>query len=127
MARVLIVEDEFLTASAMAAELQAVGYDTEVAADGRQALDWLADHVPDLIVTDYMMPRLDGAALVRAVRADPRLAAVPVVMATSATRAAIRPKGLDVQALLDKPVQRDTLLETVRALLAADGSVVGHR
>lgn len=127
MARVLIVEDEFLTASAMAAELQAVGYDTEVAADGRQALDWLADHVPDLIVTDYMMPRLDGAALVRAVRADPRLAAVPVVMATSATRAAIRPKGLDVQALLDKPVQRDTLLKTVRALLAADGSAVGHR
>ena len=118
MARVLIVEDEYLTASAMAAELQAVGYDTQVAADGRLALDWLADHVPDLIVTDYMMPRLDGAALVRAVRADPRLARVPVVMATSATRTAILPKGLEVQALLDKPVQRDTLLDTVRSLLS---------
>jgi len=117
MAQVLIVEDEFLTASAMAAELQAVGYDTEVAADGRQALDWLADNVPDLIVTDYMMPRLDGAALVRAVRADPRLAGVPVVMATSTPRAAILRKGLELQALLDKPVQRDTLLDTVRALL----------
>jgi DNA-binding response OmpR family regulator len=119
MARVLIVEDEYLTANAMAAELEAVGHEAVVVADGRQALDWLAGNVPDLIVTDYMMPRLDGAALIRAVRADPRLAAVPVVMATSASTENIRPKGLEVQALLAKPVGRATLLATVRKLLRA--------
>ena len=118
MASILIVEDEFLIAAAEEAALEAVGHDVTVAVDGRAALAWLQEHTPDLIVTDYMMPRMDGGKLVAAVRADPRLAPIPIIMVTATPRETIGSKGIDVQLLLPKPVMEAALLNAVSRLLA---------
>ncbi|MGE4219357.1 MAG: response regulator [Alphaproteobacteria bacterium] len=117
MARILIVEDEYLIAAAAEAALDAAGHRAVVASDGRAALEWLRDNLPDLIVTDYMMPRMDGGKLVAAVRADPRLAHVPIVMVTATPPETIRSKGLDIQMLLSKPVMEAALLRAVETLV----------
>ena len=116
-ASILIVEDEYLIAAAAEAALEAAGYRVAVAGNGRDALDWLADQVPDAIVTDYMMPRLDGGQLVAAIRADARLAAVPVILMTATPVDTIRAKRLDIQMLLSKPVTEPALLLAVATVL----------
>jgi CheY-like chemotaxis protein len=81
MARVLVVEDSPTQASDERFLLEDAGFDVDVAADGIEALSSLAERLPDLIVTDLQMPRMDGLALVEAVRR--RHPSVPVVLVTA--------------------------------------------
>lgn len=120
MARILIVEDEFMIAAAAEAALEAAGHRVAVAVNGRDALAWMAEQVPDLVITDYMMPRLDGGGLVRAMRSDPRLAGVPVILMTATPIDTIQAKGMDIQMLLVKPVREPALLLAVDTLLDPD-------
>lgn len=117
MALILIVDDEALISLAYENALRDAGHAVLTAADGRRALDVMARDLPDLVITDYMMPRMDGAGLVEAMRADPRLAAVPIIMNTSLTPDVIERKGLPVQELLRKPVRAETLLSAVDRVL----------
>src|SRR5580704_12367782 len=81
MARVLVVEDSPTQASELRFLLEDAGFDVEIACDGIAALSSLEERLPSIIVTDLQMPRMDGLALVEAVRrAHP---SVPVILITA--------------------------------------------
>src|SRR5690242_14884453 len=78
--KVLICEDDDLLVELLKYRLAASGYEVAVARDGREALDRIGEAAPDAIVLDAMMPVMDGFEVLRRIRADERLAAVPVIM-----------------------------------------------
>jgi CheY-like chemotaxis protein len=89
MATILIVDDELIIQQMIASVIEDAGYRALVAADGRAALALLAaePEPPALIITDLMMPHLNGAALAREVRANSRLRDVPIVLMSAACHA----------------------------------------
>lgn len=123
--RVLLVEDAPFLRYAFSRLLRMQGYEVKEANDGQDALDALVDYIPDLILTDLMMPVMGGIELITHVRADPRLAHVPIVAITAdatdqAEQAARRAGAVDV---ITKPIDLPALLERLRFLLPnGDGS-----
>jgi heavy metal response regulator len=115
--RILVVEDERKVASFIRQGLQEEGYAVEVAHDGTTALDLVEGPPFDLMVLDVMLPRMDGFALLKAVRS--RSVPTPVLMLTARDSVADRVKGLDLGAddYLTKPFSFDEFLARVRALL----------
>jgi PAS domain S-box-containing protein len=95
-------------------------YAVTAVADGRQALAAAAERVPDLVLTDVMMPHLDGFALLAALRADPRTAAVPVVLVSARAGEEARAEGLRAGAddYLVKPFAARELVARVDGAVA---------
>jgi len=121
---VLLVEDEVGTQDALATLLRMDGWDVDCAYDGEEALDCMAARVPDVIVTDYMMPNMDGLAMIRHIKEDPELAAIPIVLMSAASlKADWRGK---VEAFLPKPIDlselRKVMATLVRRAWEDDGS-----
>jgi PAS domain S-box-containing protein len=116
-ARVLIADDNADMRQYVSRLLRSAGYLVDAVTDGRQALERVRASVPDLIVSDVMMPRLDGLALVAALRADPRLAAVPVLLLSARAGQEASIEGLQAGAddYLVKPFAAAELLARVRA------------
>jgi CheY-like chemotaxis protein len=83
MSRVLIVDDSETIVSFLRTILESEDYEVDTAADGIEGLARAHQALPDLIVTDSIMPGMDGFALLRALREDPATEAVPVIMLTS--------------------------------------------
>src|SRR3954468_3906481 len=79
---ILIAEDDELVRSIMRMELESAGFDVEEAVDGFEAYEKCGLRLPDLIITDVIMPRMDGFALCRALRANPRYQYIPILQAT---------------------------------------------
>jgi DNA-binding response OmpR family regulator len=96
--------------------LQLEGYEVLAASDGQQALELIEAHVPDLILLDVMMPRLDGFAVLERVR---EYASTPIIMLTARGQDQDKIRGLDLGAddYLTKPFSIDELLARVRAVL----------
>ncbi len=117
--RVLVVEDSPSQAAMLRADLEEVGYTVSVASDGESALAILLETDFDLLVTDVVMPRMDGYDLCRAVKADPRLAAIPVVILTSLSDALDVVKGLEAGAdnFVRKPYQPEQLASRLESML----------
>ena len=80
MAKVWVVDDQPDVSRAMVALLRQVGHKGTSFASGDAALEHLQSDIPDLMILDVMMPGLDGFAVLRAVREDPRTSALPVIM-----------------------------------------------
>ena len=102
------------------AVFQSAGYQVFVAGDGQEALDLARKQRPDFILTDILMPRLDGFQLCRAVKTDPTLAAIPVIFYTgSYTESADREFGtaLGAAAYLVKPLEPKELLAAVAKVM----------
>ena len=118
MARILVVEDEFLVAATLCETLQEQGHEVLHAANGGAALAALEVQQPDLVVTDYRMPRLNGAELVDAIRRDPRWSALPVLMVSAypAPSAAAMPQP--ATTFIQKPFTAEALGRAVDALLS---------
>ena len=115
-ARLLIVDDESEVAHGLEALLSARGYEVEVAYDGRQVLDRLSrDPLPDLVLLDYSMPEIDGAEVVRRLRANPRVQAVPVLLMSAASIEV--EKMPRCTAFLQKPYPREVLFTLVSRLV----------
>lgn len=110
MNTLLIVEDEFDLAECLMEVFLAAGYSVRMASDGKDALARLEEQVPDLVVTDLMMPLLDGLELLQVIRSSPRLAHVPVVL-MSAARPSLPSDPL--MTFIGKPFDVDALLELV--------------
>jgi DNA-binding response OmpR family regulator len=83
MARVLIVDDSETIVTFLRMILESETYDVDTAADGAEGLAKARRSLPDLIITDSIMPGMDGFSLLHALRADPATEAVPVIMLTS--------------------------------------------
>lgn len=114
--RLLVVDDEEAVAVGLAAVLRAQGYEVETAFDGAQVLARMArDPLPDLVVLDYAMPVHDGAEVMRRLRADPRTARVPLLLATASDidLATVQ----KASGLLRKPYPRESLLRMIEAHL----------
>lgn len=96
--------------------LEMHGYTVFSAADALQALDILERHSVGIIITDYIMPHLDGIHFTEMLKADPRFQAVPVLLMTASTDSAITDKGLrkGVAITLQKPLDMGQLLNLVR-------------
>lgn len=103
MATVLVVDDEFGIADLFDAVLTDEGHRVLTAMNGRHGLEVLAGDRPDLMFLDYMMPVMDGAAMLRAMAADPALPAVPVVMMSSMPEATVAERCSGYAAFLRKP------------------------
>jgi putative two-component system response regulator len=117
--RVLIVDDEPMNRELLVANLDGLGYEVVEAADGVEALDAVDDREPDLILLDVDMPRLDGIAVCRALKAHPTRRLVPVVILTAFLDRGTRVRGLAAGAddFLTKPFDRDELLVRTKVLL----------
>jgi CheY-like chemotaxis protein len=115
--KVLLVEDDLEIRDVLQDLLEAEGYDVIPASHGRQALDYLegapAEGLPDLVVLDLMIPLVDGRQVLAAMKRDPRLSPIPVVVLSAATRE--RPVG--AAAFLPKPIPLQTLFETIRGFV----------
>ncbi len=114
MARVLVVEDEAFTALALVDVLEARGHTVQDAPDGAAAIGMLASFEPDVVVTDLMMPNLDGAGLIAHLRAGLG-PPVPVVLITGVPESKL-PRTLGHNAYLGKPIDHDCLGLVVEAL-----------
>jgi PAS domain S-box-containing protein len=116
-ARVLIADDNADMRDYLARLLGGAGYDVLLAADGQVALETIRAGQPDLVVSDVMMPRLDGLGLVAALRRDSRTAAVPVLLLSARAGQEASIEGLQAGAddYLVKPFAAAELLARVRA------------
>lgn len=123
MATILLVDDYAPNHRLMSFVLEQSGYAVVSALDGMQALDCLASMPIDLIVTDLTMPRLDGIGLAERVRADVRLAGMPIIVVTASGKEtdAVKATGVGVNAFLTKPVDSEDLARAVGTLVARAG------
>jgi two-component system, OmpR family, response regulator MprA len=114
--RVLVVEDDAEIADVLRRSLRQEGYEVRTSADGVDALDVATGFVPDLVVLDLGLPRLDGIEVCRRLRAE---GDVPILMLTARAETEDRVGGLDSGAddYLVKPFERQELLARIRALL----------
>jgi CheY-like chemotaxis protein len=117
MARVLIVDDERCLQEAIASLLIAEGHDVALASNGREALDQLSAWRPDLVLSDVMMPVMDGGQLLSAIRSNGAFRDLPVILMTAAPDAV---KGVVRDApLLRKPFMIEALTEEINRALVA--------
>jgi chemosensory pili system protein ChpA (sensor histidine kinase/response regulator) len=113
---VLVVDDSITVRRVTQRLLQREGYRVTLAADGLQALEKLAQERPAVVLSDIEMPRMDGFDLVRNIRADERLASLPVIMITSriAPKHREHARELGVDHYLGKPYPEDELLALIQ-------------
>jgi DNA-binding response OmpR family regulator len=114
--RVLVVEDDEEIADVLRRSLRQEGHEVRTAVDGEDALEMAAEFIPDLIVLDLGLPRMDGVEVCRRLRAN---GDVPILILTARTDTGDRVEGLDAGAddYLVKPFERAELLARMRALL----------
>jgi DNA-binding response OmpR family regulator len=120
--RVLIIDDEPNIVISLEFLLKRAGLEVRVARDGEAGLAKLRELLPDLVVLDVMMPKLDGFEVLKAVRADPAIADIPVLMLTAKSREAEQQRGLGLgaNAYMAKPFSTHELVDQVMALLGIE-------
>ena len=118
-ATVLIVEDEFAIADLLEMALNDEGYHVVKAANGRQGLERLAENSPDLVIADFMMPLLDGAGLVQAMRQSDGQREIPVIMMSSMPEANVHARIDGYAAFVRKPFQIADLMRLIATILQA--------
>lgn len=117
---ILLAEDVLTTAMLEKNILESVGYSVVIARDGREALDRAKQEKFDLIITDVLMPRMDGFELVQHLRKDKLYADTPVIIVTTRESDADKRRGLEVGAdayILKSEFTSEALLETLERLL----------
>jgi two-component system response regulator MprA len=109
--RILVVDDEETICETLKDVFEEEGYAVDVALNGVEALARLRAPAakPDMVILDLLMPQMDGAAVYAAMKADPALLDIPVVISTSDPSRA--PSGV---LIMRKPVDLDVLLDTIR-------------
>ncbi len=116
---VLVVDDDDDVSLLCRLHLEQQGFAVVTAADGAAALEMAAQHHPDVVVLDYMLPDLDGLAILAALRDDPATAHIPAVMLTARTEARDQQAAWEagVSDYLTKPFDTDRLVAAVREAL----------
>ncbi|MEB3288672.1 MAG: response regulator [Leptolyngbya sp.] len=119
MSTVLVVEDSLPQREMITSLLRGVGLQVDTAGDGVEALEHLQGPLPDVIVLDIVMPRMNGYELCRKLKADPSTQHVPVVLCSSKGEEFDRYWGMKqgADAYIAKPFQPAELVGTVKQLL----------
>ena len=118
--KILVVDDSALVRNMMKQGLSQQGFEILTANDGQEGYDTAIKHEPDLIITDFNMPRMDGRELTRALKSREALSDIPVLMLTSADSDTDQRKGkhAGVSAFLSKPFPPDKLVVIAERLIA---------
>ena len=116
---ILIVDDHEDNVEVLRARLEARGYRTEAAGDGREALEKVMAAPPDLVLLDVMMPHVDGMEVARRIKADKSLPFIPIIMQTALDSTEHKVEGLDAGAddYITKPINFAELEARVRSML----------
>ncbi len=122
---VMVVDDSLTVRKITSRLLERQGYTVVMARDGVEALEKLQEDLPDVMLVDIEMPRMDGFDLTRNVRADSRLAKVPIIMISSRTADKHRNYAdeIGVSAFLGKPYQEEELLARIEECMAGQAAV----
>jgi two-component system chemotaxis response regulator CheY len=116
---VLVVDDEPTIRELIADTLRESDFQVEVASNGVEALAVMHRWVPDVVVLDLMMPRLDGTGFTELMRLNPQFASVPVLLVTAAYGAQQAAAQVGARAWLSKPFELDHLVAEVTRLAGA--------
>jgi class 3 adenylate cyclase len=117
--RILVVDDQRANVEMLAGVLQARGYEVLTAMSGEAALDQVRSQNPDIVVSDILMPGMDGYELCRRLRGEPATTLLPVILVTSLDPQGERVNGIEAGAddFLSKPVNWEELFARVKSLL----------
>lgn len=125
MKKILVAEDNLANRELIREILEAGGYEVVEACDGREALEKIAEAMPDLVLLDIQMPILDGFAIVRQLRENPRFTDLPVVALTAFAMRGDRERALAAgfTAYLTKPFDLQLLRTQIAQILRSSSSV----
>ncbi len=127
--RVMVADDDRIVRRIVVTKLSGLGYTVTEAADGQEALEQLGGSTHDLLITDQLMPRMNGLQLIRALRQSPEQerATLPVIMLTSKSGEQDIIEGLEagLDDYVSKPFSPDELAARVRAVLWRAGRASG--
>lgn len=117
--KVLIVDDEPFNVDYLEQELEDLDYQLITASNGREALDKIQSHLPDLVLLDLQMPILDGFDVLSQIKADNDLRNIPIIIVSAANDSRSIVKGIKQGAddYLTKPVDVDLLVQKVKEYL----------
>jgi CheY-like chemotaxis protein len=125
---ILVVDDDPDVLDGIITILESQPYRLTTARDGKQCMEAVAREVPDLLILDLLMPRMDGWGVIREMRSEPRYARVPIMVLTTVIEDASRRRyeletgmAMDVQDYVQKPARPDELLRRVERLLKGGG------
>jgi CheY-like chemotaxis protein len=121
--RILYIEDNVQNLYLVTFLLEKHGYEVHAALDGQEGIDNAAVLRPDLILLDIQLPRMDGYAVARQLRANPDLTSIPIVAVTSYAMAGDREKALAAgcNGYIEKPINPDTFMQQVEQHLLSAG------
>ena len=121
---ILVVDDDPDILDGILMILDSQEYQLRTARDGVMCLEELSKEIPDLLILDLLMPRMDGWGVIREVRSNPRYANMPIMILTTVIEDASRRRyeletgySMDIQAYIEKPAKPTQLIEQVEKLL----------
>lgn len=116
---IVIAEDESAVSELLRYNLEAEGYETAIANDGEEAMLLVDERIPDLMLLDWMLPKISGIEICRRVRSRQETANLPIIMLTARTEEADRIRGLQTGAddYVVKPFSTNELMARVQAVL----------
>jgi CheY-like chemotaxis protein len=118
VALILVVDDEFSVAEVLQSALADAGHEVVTAVNGRQGLELLGKRRPDLVLLDFMMPIMDGPAMLKAMKEDPAYRDVPAVVMSSLPESAVAAAARGMYAaFLRKPFKLAAVTNTVKTVL----------
>jgi two-component system alkaline phosphatase synthesis response regulator PhoP len=116
MKKILVVDDEPDILETMSLLLDLEGYQVATAANGQDALSKASSYNPDLVITDIMMPEMDGHELIDEIKKRPETSKTPVI-AMSAAGSNVKRVSQKFDAFLKKPIDLDVLLDKIHELV----------
>ncbi|WP_455923370.1 response regulator [Pseudomonas putida] len=117
MSTILIVDDEFMIANILELAFEDEGYEVVKAANGRKGLEVLERERPALVITDFMMPVMDGLEMARKIREHPLHKDLPILLMSGAQGSIGRATPALFAAVFDKPFKIDDVVAKVRELI----------
>jgi CheY-like chemotaxis protein len=121
---ILVVDDDPDILDNIITVLETQPYRLATARDGKKCMEMVGDDVPDLLILDLLMPRMDGWGVIREMRSEPRYAGVPIMVLTTVVEDASRRRyeletgmAMDVQQYIQKPVMPAELIRRVESML----------
>ena len=123
MAKVLIVDDSMFTRNRIIKMVEEMGHETIEAPDGQEGLDKILNEKPDIVITDLLMPKMEGTELLSAVKE--RKLNVPVIVVSSNIQDTVRQEclGLGASGFLSKPPNTEELQKLIEVMSIKGGSV----
>lgn len=117
--KIVVIDDDLMIRKLLQSVLTKAGYEVVVAVNGEEGVGQVKALKPDLVVSDVLMPKMDGYEVLQALKGSEETKNIPVIMLSSLELETDISKGLSLGAAhyLTKPLQRDVLLECIKTIL----------